>query len=63
MINTVKTLPFLGAVSAALVLEASPSEAAKKEKCFGIALAGENGCADGTMRKPSLETLSRDLPA
>ncbi len=42
-----KPLSLVGALSAALMLQAAPAEAAKKEKCFGIAKAGENGCAAG----------------
>lgn len=47
MTHSAKPLRLVGALSAALVLHAAPAEAAKKEKCFGIALAGENGCAAG----------------
>lgn len=36
-----------GAVLAALALQALPSDAATQEKCFGVSLAGENGCAAG----------------
>jgi len=42
-----KTLPLLGAVATVLSLHAAPAEAGKKEKCFGVAKAGENGCAAG----------------
>lgn len=47
MTYSIKTLPLLSAVAAALALQVGPAEAAKKEKCFGIAKAGENGCAAG----------------
>ncbi|CUH53357.1 DUF2282 domain-containing protein [Shimia sp. R11_0] len=100
MAHSAKTISVLGAISAALALQAAPAEAAKKEKCFGISLAGKNDCAagpgtscagtstvdyqgdawtlvdegtclnldlpdmaDGTPRTPSLEALTRDLPA
>ena len=100
MTKSVKTVSLAGAVAAALMMQATTAEAAKKEKCFGIAKAGENGCeagpgttcagtstvdfqgnawalvdegtcleialpdmADGTPRKPALDTLDRDLPS
>ncbi|WP_412550588.1 DUF2282 domain-containing protein [Shimia sp. MIT910701] len=47
MTNSTKTLPLIGAVATALALQTAPAEAGKKEKCFGIAKAGENGCAAG----------------
>lgn len=47
MSNTVKTLAVAGAVAAALVSHANTASAAGKEKCYGVALAGENGCAAG----------------
>ncbi len=47
MTHSIKTLPLFSAVATALTLQAAPADAAKKEKCFGIAKAGENGCAAG----------------
>lgn len=47
MTQSIKTLPLFSAIATALALQAAPAEAAKKEKCFGIAKAGENGCAAG----------------
>ncbi|MCH2066517.1 MAG: DUF2282 domain-containing protein [Shimia sp.] len=47
MTHSTKTLPLIGAVVTALALQTAPAEAGKKEKCFGIAKAGENGCAAG----------------
>ena len=48
MSNTVKTLAVAGAVAAALAAHATtPAHAQGKEKCFGIALSGENDCAAG----------------
>jgi uncharacterized membrane protein len=47
MTYSTKTLPLLRAVATALALQAAPADAGKKEKCFGIAKAGENGCAAG----------------
>lgn len=36
-----------GALAAAAALSASPASAAKMDKCYGVALAGENDCAAG----------------
>ncbi len=47
MTHSTKTLPLLGAVATALAVQAAPADAGKKEKCFGVAKAGENGCAAG----------------
>lgn len=48
MSNTVlKSVALAGAVAAALVATTSASHAAGKEKCFGVALAGQNDCAAG----------------
>ncbi|TCL08981.1 putative integral membrane protein DUF2282 [Shimia isoporae] len=47
MSNTVKTLAVAGAVAAALSAHATTASAAEKEKCYGVALAGENDCAAG----------------
>jgi uncharacterized membrane protein len=46
MSNTVKLLSVAGAVAAA-VAGATSVQAQANEKCFGISLAGENGCAAG----------------
>jgi uncharacterized membrane protein len=41
-------LALAGAVTAAVVqLNAAPVQAAEKEKCYGIALKGQNDCAAG----------------
>ncbi|MCY1127782.1 MULTISPECIES: DUF2282 domain-containing protein [unclassified Frigidibacter] len=49
MSNTIKTLAVAGSLAAALsahfTTAASADEA--KEKCFGVALAGQNDCAAG----------------
>jgi uncharacterized membrane protein len=51
--NLVSSLALAGAFSAALAAIGSPASAgpvkvtAEKEKCFGIALAGQNDCAAG----------------
>mmetsp|Transcript_22849 Transcript_22849/g.38133 ORF Transcript_22849/g.38133 Transcript_22849/m.38133 type:complete len:102 (-) Transcript_22849:1431-1736(-) len=48
MSKTIKTVALVGAVAAAMTAHATTSaEAASKEKCFGISLAGENDCAAG----------------
>ncbi|WP_415403653.1 DUF2282 domain-containing protein [Tateyamaria sp. SN3-11] len=48
MSNTMKTVAIVGAVAAALTAQsASTAEAAGKEKCYGISLAGANDCAAG----------------
>ncbi|MEM6311193.1 MAG: DUF2282 domain-containing protein, partial [Pseudomonadota bacterium] len=48
MSNTVKTVAIAGAVAAALAAQSTtPAQAAGKEKCYGISLAGENDCAAG----------------
>lgn len=47
MSYTVKTLVVASAVAAALSAQATSASAAGKEKCYGVALTGENGCAAG----------------
>lgn len=43
-----KTLTVAGALAAALTAHtATPAAAADMEKCFGVAMAGENDCAAG----------------
>ena len=47
MTTHVKTAAFAAAVTAALALSASnttPAKAADMEKCYGVALAGQNDC-------------------
>ncbi|MGH1330833.1 MAG: BufA1 family periplasmic bufferin-type metallophore [Paracoccaceae bacterium] len=43
----VKTLAVAGAFAAALAGHATTAAAADMEKCYGVALAGENDCAAG----------------
>ena len=45
--NTSKIASLTGAMLTALAAQSSSVEAASKEKCFGVALAGQNGCAAG----------------
>lgn len=48
MSNTAKTVALAGAVAAALAAQATnPAQAASKEKCYGVSLAGDNDCAAG----------------
>lgn len=47
MSNTMKSLAVAGAVAAALAAHTTPAAAASKEKCYGVALAGQNDCAAG----------------
>ena len=42
-----KTLAVVGAVAAAVSISATTAQAAEMEKCFGVALAGENDCKAG----------------
>ncbi|AXI47431.1 hypothetical protein C1J03_16295 [Sulfitobacter sp. SK012] len=48
MSNSMKTLAIAGAVAAALTAQTTTTaQAAAKEKCYGISLAGANDCAAG----------------
>lgn len=47
MSNTVKTLAVASAVAAAVVSYANTASAQSKEKCYGVSLTGQNGCAAG----------------
>ncbi|MBX2855682.1 MAG: DUF2282 domain-containing protein [Rhodobacteraceae bacterium] len=52
MSNTAKSATVIGAVAVAVASVAAmhgntPAEAAAKEKCYGISLAGQNDCAAG----------------
>lgn len=47
MSNTMKTFAVASAVAAALTATTHAAQAAEKEKCFGVSLAGENDCAAG----------------
>ena len=47
MSNTMKTVAIAGAVAAAFVAQSTTAQAAAKEKCYGVSLAGENDCAAG----------------
>ncbi|WP_335946898.1 MULTISPECIES: BufA1 family periplasmic bufferin-type metallophore [Salipiger] len=47
MSKTIKTAALLSAVATAVTLTAHQAAAQEKEKCFGVALAGQNDCAAG----------------
>ena len=48
MSKTMKTVAIVGAVAAAVTAHSTTTaDAASKEKCYGISLAGENDCAAG----------------
>lgn len=47
MSNKVKTVAIASAVAAAFVAQSTTVQAAAKEKCYGVSLAGENDCAAG----------------
>lgn len=42
-----KALLSAGAAAVAMTALSTPAQAAGNEKCYGVALAGENGCAAG----------------
>ncbi|WP_187430517.1 DUF2282 domain-containing protein [Roseobacter fucihabitans] len=47
MSSTMKTVAIAGAVAAAMAAQTTTVQAAAKEKCYGISLAGANDCAAG----------------
>jgi len=47
MSTTMKTLAIAGVVAASLGGVATTADAASKEKCYGVSLAGANDCAAG----------------
>ncbi len=42
-----KTLAVVGAVAAAVTIGATAAHAGEMEKCYGVAMAGENDCKAG----------------
>ena len=44
---TVKSVAIASAFAAAFASHGTQADAASKEKCYGVALAGENDCAAG----------------
>lgn len=47
MSNAMKTVAIAGAVAAAMAAQVTTAQAAAKEKCYGVSLAGANDCAAG----------------
>jgi uncharacterized membrane protein len=47
MSNAMKTAAIAGAVAAAMAAQVTTAQAAAKEKCYGVSLAGDNDCAAG----------------
>ena len=47
MSNTMKSMAIVSAVAAALAAQATTVQAAAKEKCYAVSLAGANDCAGG----------------
>lgn len=48
MSNVVKSVAIAGAVAAGMTAHSTTTaQAASKEKCYGVSLAGENDCAAG----------------
>ena len=47
MSNTMQTIALAGAVATALAAHTTTAAAAEQEKCYGVALAGQNDCKAG----------------
>ena len=47
MSNAMKSVAIAGAVAAAMAAQTTTADAASKEKCYGVSLAGANDCAAG----------------
>jgi uncharacterized membrane protein len=47
MSNVMKSVAIAGAVAAAMTAQTTAADAASKEKCYGVSLAGANDCAAG----------------
>jgi uncharacterized membrane protein len=47
MSNVVKSVALAGAVAAAMAAQTTSADAAAKEKCYGVSVAGANDCAAG----------------
>lgn len=47
MTTALKSAALVGAVAAAMAAQSTTAQAAAKEKCYGVALAGQNDCAAG----------------
>ena len=61
MKNSILTLAIAGSIASALASVAVPASAADtKEKCYGVALKGQNDCAAGKHDCASKSTMSYD---
>ncbi len=61
MKNSILTLAIAGSIASALVSVAVPASAAdSKEKCYGVALKGQNDCAAGKHDCAGKSTMSYD---
>ncbi len=61
MKNSILTLAIAGSITSALASVAVPASAADtKEKCYGVALKGQNDCAAGKHDCAGKSTMSYD---
>ncbi|OEC99653.1 MULTISPECIES: DUF2282 domain-containing protein [Rhizobium] len=61
MKNSILTLAIAGSIASALASVAVPASAAdSKEKCYGVALKGQNDCAAGKHDCAGKSTVSYD---
>ncbi|GES43133.1 MULTISPECIES: DUF2282 domain-containing protein [Rhizobium] len=61
MKNSILTLAIAGSIASALASVAVPASAAdSKEKCYGVALKGQNDCAAGKHDCAGKSTMSYD---
>ena len=61
MKNSILTLAIAGSIASALASVAFPASAAdSKEKCYGVALKGQNDCAAGKHDCAGKSTMSYD---
>lgn len=61
MKNSILTLAIAGSIASALASVAVPASAADtKEKCYGVALKGQNDCAAGKHDCAGKSTMSYD---
>jgi uncharacterized membrane protein len=60
MKNSIVTLALAGSLASALATVAAPANAADKEKCYGIAMKGQNDCAAGKHDCAGKSTMNYD---
>jgi uncharacterized membrane protein len=60
MNKSIVTLALAGSLASALASVAVPAAAADKEKCYGIALKGQNDCAAGKHDCAGKSTMNYD---